>query len=102
MYIRGKPIIKRGVHIVVNDGCKVWLDKSVEGLSEAQHRTIETAAKKTPKKHLLYMNIKWLEGLLGDDGDIPLHCPTCNRNYTLTRKAYEGAYQTFLLGRDAQ
>jgi len=100
VWIENKPVIKQGVHIIVDDECKVRLDKKDSRLSDAQLWTLECAVdKNAPKEHLLYMSRKWLEGRFDEhDGKIPLHCPVCGRDYILTQEAYEDAFKKFSEG----
>ncbi|MDO8516861.1 MAG: hypothetical protein Q7S33_01940 [Nanoarchaeota archaeon] len=96
-----KPLVKsaRDVHVIMNDGCEIFLDESDIQLTEAQRDNIKAMRNSDSRKQFLfYMNKglvdKWYFDT--DEGKLEIHCPKCSQNYIITKEEYDSAYQKFL------
>jgi hypothetical protein len=101
IYVGGKPDINQGAHISVNDGCKVDLESNVNQISEEQRDSLDgrggSPREEKFGKNLFYMNLRWLKFVFeGCRKGIPLHCPTCGKDYILTKEDYESALKEFV------
>jgi len=95
---RIKPIIKNGVHLVADDGCKQNLEKTTKDLSEAQQWGVDVSVNPRTKKHLLYLNTKIISNVRDEKGNIKVNCPVCKTKYIIIKKEYDEVYDKFLEG----
>ncbi len=95
VFIKDIPLVSEGIHLLVDDGCEVWLDKDDESLTELQKENIIFGSDDRVKKHLIYLNTRFVEGAF-NDGKLRAHCPVCGKNYIINKKDYDLAYQKFI------
>ena len=80
-------------HIIVRDGCSVWLNPEDLNLSGYQR---VCAQQQGLRGFLLYENIYIMEEFhLKSEENFRIYCPSCNTEYIITKDKYESALEAF-------
>jgi len=85
-----------GLHVLITDSCKdVDLYDNKDKITELQKESM--THNQLARNFILYINKNVLdEFTFAGTSEIPLKCPACNRDYKLTKEAYDLAFNKYL------